>query len=98
MPDIPAWVNQISIHTLTWRVTCQQVGVMVVADDFNPHPHVEGDAGSAFTAPSAAAISIHTLTWRVTLFGEGFDVPGMISIHTLTWRVTRPVPTAAGMR
>ena len=33
----------ISIHTLTWRVTCPDSVLLFACEDFNPHPHVEGD-------------------------------------------------------
>ena len=36
------WVA-ISIHTLTWRVTSMENHLIGQFQDFNPHPHVEGD-------------------------------------------------------
>ena len=33
----------ISIHTLTWRVTFFRVYRLIAVPYFNPHPHVEGD-------------------------------------------------------
>ena len=34
---------QVSIHTLTQRVTWAQIAVELVKQSFNPHPHAEGD-------------------------------------------------------
>ena len=39
----------ISIHTLTWRVTCAGSSSVGIFINFNPHPHVEGDLCCVFT-------------------------------------------------
>ena len=78
----------ISIHTLTWRVTCVNTPISSHYRHFNPHPHVEGDL-----------LSIR-FPWFLAHFNPHPHVEGdrggypkvkhysKISIHTLTWRVT----------
>ena len=56
----------ISIHTLTWRVTSPAGATAGLSENFNPHPHVEGDRYNRPYTIFAPFISIHTLTWRVT--------------------------------
>ena len=36
-------IINISIHTLTWRVTPRKNADIMQTFHFNPHPHVEGD-------------------------------------------------------
>ena len=55
----------ISIHTLTLRVTSAKKASKSSLVDFNPHPHTEGD-GSYAVLDMDIIISIHTLTLRVT--------------------------------
>ena len=56
-------------------------------NDFNPHPHAEGDL-KVLTHCINKIISIHTLTQRVTYLDTHSHNIEQISIHTLTQRVT----------
>ena len=40
--------DDISIHTLAWRVTITAEAVEYFLKDFNPHPRVEGDNELAY--------------------------------------------------
>ena len=57
---------EISIHTLTQRVTVPLVAMQKGRKDFNPHPHAEGDSMRRQLNEGKTDISIHTLTQRVT--------------------------------
>ena len=86
--------NDISIHTLTWRVTAGLFWLMVGSANFNPHPHVEGDLSSS-NSPRQYKWFQSTPSrggWHPYL---GREIPGWdISIHTLTWRVTSIIVAA----
>ena len=56
----------ISIHTLTLRVTSAKKASKSSLVDFNPHPHTEGDDNISQMLVAESNISIHTLTLRVT--------------------------------
>ena len=57
-------------------------------ENFNPHPHTEGDIIQRPWLYVVYGISIHTLTRRVTWYVTEGHIDGVISIHTLTRRVT----------
>ncbi len=80
--------QDISIHTLAWRVTRIIPISSAIPINFNPHPRVEGDFISRLLRIPNSAISIHTLAWRVTSGIVNLCVKFGISIHTLAWRVT----------
>ena len=78
----------ISIHTLARRVTTAIFTLPYLPNNFNPHPHMEDDAGrrtnaAAWTVfqstPSYGGRHFHI--WNNL---DEFD----ISIHTLIWRTT----------
>ena len=80
-------VEEISIHTLAWRVTGRRLSPRRAKTHFNPHPRVEGDRNIWDTRQIDSHFNPHP---RVEGDGDelGTYVTYRISIHTLAWRVT----------
>ena len=82
--------EEISIHTLVWRVTTDTSKQSLDNSYFNPHPRVEGDGSRSRCRAYTGNFNPHP---RVE--GDLEDKLGItdisISIHTLVWRVTASV-------
>ena len=52
----------ISIHTLTRRVTPKKMAGKIYVGDFNPHPHTEGDTKRPTLSPGYSDFNPHPHT------------------------------------
>ena len=88
MQMIQQFMQFISTHSLTRRLTAVDAFSSPQSIHFNSQPHEEADVARNVSCLGIARISTHSLTRRLTLMSVGFSLKEEISTHSLTRRLT----------